>query len=168
MILPARMIHSFSSRSGSRPDEPPFNPPGSQTKAGLQVCTSAPSAQTRNPKPEPSRKDEIHNDEGTTPRPHECTTTEPASRTLPFAATDDQALSVWPSKELARIMHKFSTAPTKSSAPPALHDPQAGTPGLLNVPYSTFAGADPQAGAPARGATHPGRRFRRFVTRTYA
>ncbi len=38
---------------------------------------------------------------------------------------------------LARIMHKFSTAPTKSSgvrcAPPALPDPQAGTPGLLNV-----------------------------------
>ncbi len=31
-----------------------------------------------------------------------------------------------------------------------LHDPQAGTPGLLNVPYRTFAGADPQAGAPAR------------------
>ncbi len=37
-----------------------------------------------------------------------------------------------------------------------------------HVPYSTFAGADPQAGAPARGATHSGRRFRRFVTRTYA
>ncbi len=37
-------------------------------------------------------------------------------------------------------MHKFSTAPTKSSAvrcaPPALHSV-----GLLNVPYSTFAGA---------------------------
>ncbi len=41
-------------------------------------------------------------------------------------------------------------------------DPQAGAPGLLNVLKSTFAGA------PARGATHPGRRFRRFVTRTYA
>ena len=57
---------------------------------------------------------------------------------------------------LARIMHKFSTASTKSSG--VLHrlcDPQAGTP-------------DPQAGAPARGATHSGRRFRRFVTRTYA
>ena len=42
-------------------------------------------------------------------------------------------------------MHKFSTAATKSSgvrcAPAALRDPQAGTPGLLNVPYSTFAGA---------------------------
>ncbi len=63
---------------------------------------------------------------------------------------------------LARIMHKFSTAPTKSSgvrcAPPALHSV-----GLLNVPYSTFAGA-----SVARGATHSGRRFRRFVTRTYA
>ena len=43
-------------------------------------------------------------------------------------------------RALARIMHKFSTAPTKSSvvlcAPPALHSV-----GLLNVPYSTFAGA---------------------------
>ncbi len=38
-------------------------------------------------------------------------------------------------------------------------DPQAGTPGLLNVPCSTFAGADPEAGALARGATHSGRRF---------
>jgi len=33
-------------------------------------------------------------------------------------------------------MHKFSTAPTKSSALSALHSV-----GLLNVPYSTFAGA---------------------------
>ena len=33
-------------------------------------------------------------------------------------------------------MHKFSTAPTKSSTLPALH-----LVGLLNVPYSTFAGA---------------------------
>ena len=42
-------------------------------------------------------------------------------------------------------MHKFSTAATKSSTLPALHSV-----GLLNVPYSTFAGAsDPQAGAPA-------------------
>ncbi len=57
---------------------------------------------------------------------------------------------------LARIMHKFSTAPTKSSDLPALHSV-----GLLNVPYSTFAGADPkrvpsrvaqrtQAGVPLR------------------
>ena len=70
---------------------------------------------------------------------------------------------------MARIMHKFSTAATKSSG--VLHrlcDPQAGAPGLLNVPYSTFAGADPQTGAPAGGATKSGRRFRRFVTRTYA
>ncbi len=37
---------------------------------------------------------------------------------------------------LARIMHKFSTASTKSSALTALHSV-----GLLNVPYSTFAGA---------------------------
>ncbi len=42
---------------------------------------------------------------------------------------------------LARIMHKFSTAATKSSALPVLRDPQAGTPRLLNVPDSTFAGA---------------------------
>ncbi len=42
-------------------------------------------------------------------------------------------------------MHKFSTAATKSSALAALRSV-----GLLNVPYSTFAGAsDPQAGAPA-------------------
>ena len=33
-------------------------------------------------------------------------------------------------------MHKFSTAATKSSTLPALHSV-----GLLNVPYSTFAGA---------------------------
>jgi len=65
-------------------------------------------------------------------------------------------------------MHKFSTASTKSSvvlcAPTArpasagAPDPQAGAPGLLNVPYSTFAGA-----SVARGATHSGRPFRRFV-----
>jgi len=46
-------------------------------------------------------------------------------------------------------MHKFSTAPTKSS-------------GVLHRP------SDPQAGAPARRETPSGRRFRRFVTRTYA
>jgi len=53
-------------------------------------------------------------------------------------------------------MHKFFTAATKSSG--LLHrlrDPQAGTP-------------DPQAGAPAGGATHSGRRFRHFVTKTHA
>jgi len=51
-------------------------------------------------------------------------------------------------------MHKFSTAAPKSPgvrcAPPALHSV-----GLLNVPYSTFAGADPQAGAP-RGPCQAG------------
>ncbi len=64
-------------------------------------------------------------------------------------------------KEVAGIMHKFSTAPTKSSALAALRSV-----GLLNVPYSTFAGAsDPQAGAPAlaRSALSSLR-----VTRTYA
>jgi len=52
-------------------------------------------------------------------------------------------------------MHKFSTAAKKSSG--VLHrlrDPKAGAP-------------DPQAGALARGAAHSGRRFLRFVTRTY-
>ncbi len=65
-------------------------------------------------------------------------------------------------------MHKFSTASPKSLVLTVLHDPQAGAPGLLSVPYSTLAGADPKAGALARGAAHSGRRFRRFVTRTYA
>jgi len=45
-------------------------------------------------------------------------------------------------------MHKFSTAETKSSALTALRSV-----GLLNVPYSTFAGADPQTGALARLVT---------------
>ncbi len=48
-------------------------------------------------------------------------------------------------------MRKFSAAATKSSgvrcAPPVLHSV-----GLLNVPYSTFAGADPQSGYPSRVA----------------
>ncbi len=52
----------------------------------------------------------------------------------------------------------------RRAAPTALRDPQAGAPGLLNVPYSTFAGADPQAGTPARGAAHSDRSFRRFAT----
>ena len=55
-----------------------------------------------------------------------------------FQATD---LNQFLKYLLARMMHEFSTAATKSSALPALHDPQAGAPGLLNVPYSTFAGA---------------------------
>jgi hypothetical protein len=38
-------------------------------------------------------------------------------------------------------MHKFSTVSAKPSALPVLRDPQAGAPGLLKVPYSTFAGA---------------------------
>ncbi len=45
------------------------------------------------------------------------------------------------------------------AASTALRDPQAGTPGLLNVPYSTFAGA-----SVARGAAHSDRSFRRFAT----
>ena len=58
----------------------------------------------------------------------------------------------WFFRRFARIMHKFSTAATKSSTLTALRDPQAGAPGLLNVPYSTFAGA-----SVARGAAHSGR-----------
>jgi hypothetical protein len=37
------------------------------------------------------------------------------------------------------MMHKFSTASTRSPALPVLRDPQAGAPDLLNVPSSTFA-----------------------------
>ena len=46
-------------------------------------------------------------------------------------------------------MHKFSTVSPKPSALTALRDPQAGAPGLLDVPYSMPAVPDPQAGAPA-------------------
>ena len=60
---------------------------------------------------------------------------------------------------LTRISHTPSTASAQSSGLTVLRDPQAGTPGLLNVPYSTFAGA-----SVARGATHSDRPFRRFVT----
>ncbi len=52
--------------------------------------------------------------------------------------------------ELARISHTQSTAAADLAASTALRDPQVGAPGLLNVPYSTFAGADPQTGALAR------------------
>jgi len=50
-------------------------------------------------------------------------------------------------------MHKFSTAAAKSSG--VLHRQRCATRkrvplGLLNVLKSTFAGADPQAGAPER------------------
>ncbi len=73
------------------------------------------------------------------------------------------------SEVLARMMHKFSTAPTKSSG--VLHRPcdpqaagapdsQAGATGLLNVPYSTFVGA-----SVARRATPSGRRA--FVSLRY-
>ena len=62
---------------------------------------------------------------------------------------------------LARIMHKFSAASPQSSVLTVLRDPQAGAPGLLSVPYSTQAGASVARLLSAR-------RFRRFVTRTYA
>ncbi len=42
---------------------------------------------------------------------------------------------------LARISHTQSTAAADLAASTALRDPQAVAPGLLNVPYSTFAGA---------------------------
>ncbi len=60
------------------------------------------------------------------------------------------------------MMHKFSTAATESSGVRCALTAFRSV-GLLNVLYSTFAGA-----SVARGATHSGRRFRRFVTRTYA
>ncbi len=41
---------------------------------------------------------------------------------------------------LTRISHTQSTAGADLAASTALRDPQAGAPGLLNVPYSTFAG----------------------------
>ena len=44
------------------------------------------------------------------------------------------------------MIHKFSTAASKASALPVLRSV-----GLLNVPFSTFAVADPQAGAPRAG-----------------
>ena len=47
----------------------------------------------------------------------------------------------------------------RRAAPTAFRDPQAGAPGLLSVPYSTLAGV-----SVARGATHSGQPFRRFVT----
>ena len=50
---------------------------------------------------------------------------------------------------LARISHTQSTAAADLAAPPA-RPARAGAPGLLNVPYSTFAGADPRKGAVAR------------------
>ena len=37
-------------------------------------------------------------------------------------------------------MHKFSTAATKSSALPALHDPRAGAPGLLSALFHRYGG----------------------------
>jgi hypothetical protein len=61
---------------------------------------------------------------------------------------------------IARTMHKFSTATTKSSgvrcAPPLLHSV-----GLLNVLQRVRLRGP-------RSRASSGRRFRRFVTRTYA
>jgi len=66
------------------------------------------------------------------------------------------------SSVMARMMRKFFTAATKSSALPVLRDPQvAGAPGLLNVLQRV------RLRGPLSRAL-PGRRFRRFVTRTYA
>ena len=59
-----------------------------------------------------------------------------------FSALPAMDLS-WFFWRFARIMHKFSTAAMKSSTLTAFR-----LVGLLNVPYSTFAGADPQTGAP--------------------
>ena len=66
-----------------------------------------------------------------------------------------------PDHTLARTMHKFSTAAPKSSALTALHSV-----GLLNVLQRVRL-----RGPPTRKRVPPplsGRRFRRFVTKTYA
>ncbi len=59
-----------------------------------------------------------------------------------------------PGQELARISHTQSTAAADMAASTAFRSV-----GLLNVPYSTFAGA-----SVARGAPHSDRSFRRFAT----
>ena len=73
-----------------------------------------------------------------------------------------------PDHTLARTMHKFSTAAPKLSgvrcAPTALHSV-----GLLNVLQRVRLRGPTRKRVPlARGAAHSGRRFRRFVTKTYA
>ena len=52
-----------------------------------------------------------------------------------------------PGKNLARIMHKFSTAATKSSALTALRDPQASAPGLPVADPNRMSGitSEPQS-----------------------
>ena len=64
---------------------------------------------------------------------------------------------------LARIMHKFSTAAQKSSTLPALRDPQAGAPGLLNV-LQRVRLRGPLSRVAQRTQLVA---FRHFVTRTY-
>ncbi len=51
-----------------------------------------------------------------------------------------------PSPDYAEILY-CSDEIIRRAAPPALHSV-----GLLNVPYSTFAGADPQTRVPSRVA----------------
>ncbi len=63
-------------------------------------------------------------------------------------------------------MHKFFTAATKSSVLAVLRDPQAGTPGPLNVLQRVRLLGPTRKRVPPRALS--GRRFRRFVTRTYA
>ncbi len=46
---------------------------------------------------------------------------------------------------LARISHTQSTAAADLAASTALHDPQAGTPGLLNVPTVRLRGPPSRA-----------------------
>ncbi len=65
---------------------------------------------------------------------------------------------------LAGIIHEFSTAANaiiRRAVRTATR--KAGTPALLNV----LQGVRLRWPLVARGATHSGRRFRRFVTRTY-
>ena len=68
----------------------------------------------------------------------------------------DYAQILYCSNEIIRRALRTARATRKAGAPSV---------GLLNVPYSTFAGADPKR-VPSRAFS--GRRFRRFVTRTCA
>ena len=67
---------------------------------------------------------------------------------MPKVFSPDYASILYCRDEIIRRAVRTACATRKAGTP----DPQAGTPSLLNVPYSTFAEADPQAGAPARGA----------------
>ncbi len=81
-----------------------------------------------------------------------------------WGISPDDASLLYCSDEILRRAVRTACATRKAGTP----DPQAGTPGLLNVLREYACGGRPETGALARGPTHSGRRFRRFVTRTYA